>query len=137
MTRDACLVAGISALGGLGDVDEDSCRGDLAAIRGLCEGGKLTEAEEQRCADVHRLLAQDADHPAMDIKGITRFMRQDKANSFLLPLPEAVQESQGREGVATGRAVAIYPHLLAMANHSCCKFPTTSAIRHHRKIQVG
>ena len=92
----------------------------VAAIDSLCFDVALSAEEEACCKEVHSLLPTAA---AMPLERIQKLHRQDKANSFLLPLPAAAAgQETGAPPLpdpATGRAVAIYPTLLAMANHSC------------------
>ena len=108
---------------------------DVAAVDSLCCDVSLTEEEEAVCKQVHGLLPAAAAE-RISLERIRKLHRQDKANSFLLPLPdESGTKDGGCEGGeaaggaaaavglpnprATGRAVAIYPRVLAMANHSC------------------
>lgn len=89
----------------------------VAAVDALCCDVVLTEDEEAACRQVHGLLPTAAAE-LISLERIRKLHRQDKANSFLLPLPErSGTEHQGER--ATGRAVAIYPRVLALANHSC------------------
>ena len=103
----------------------------VAAVNSLCDDVILTEEEDEVCKQVHTLLPTGAAE-AISLERVRKLHRQDKANSFLLPLPEQPSTVACREGgsatgadaslaisKATGRAVAIYPRVLAMANHSC------------------
>ena len=88
------------------------------ALQSLCGGGALDDGEIARCNVVARLIEKETGQMAED--AIRQLLLQDKANSFLLPLPEqeGAPEAAPRQA-ATGRAVAIYPQRLALANHSC------------------
>jgi hypothetical protein len=104
---------------------------EVNAVDNLCDDVILTKEEEAICKQVHALLPTEAAE-SISLDRVRKLHRQDKANSFLLPLPEQGGTVAGREGgsamgadaslpnsKATGRAVAIYPTILAMANHSC------------------
>ena len=101
---------------------------EVAAVDSLCDDVTLTDEEEAVCQQVHALLPTSA-ADSISLERVRKLHRQDKANSFLLPLPDQSGTVAGREGgsadvsvlnsKATGRAVAIYPRVLAMANHSC------------------
>lgn len=101
---------------------------DVAAIDGLCCNVNLTEQEEAVCKEVHALLPTVVAE-STSLGRIRKLHRQEKANSFLLPLPDQSGTEATSDGgslatslldsTATGRAVAIYPRILAMANHSC------------------
>lgn len=101
---------------------------DVSAIDRLCCDVLLTEDEEAVCKQVHALLPT-AVAESTSLERIRKLHRQEKSNSFLLPLPDQTGRDASSEAgprvvslpnpTATGRAIAIYPRVLAMANHSC------------------